>query len=653
MHIGAKTMIASASPHVRYWAQIAGFAFVATGFCVATRVIIVLRQTEELNSFGAVKQVLKLALAYSVYDLITIALCTLSVFILCLVLGPKGRYIAIRALATFLGFICITAFINIETSYIYESPLTYSLICYSDFFKSAAGKNFIIGWVPTYMLVGLPLSTAAFFIIGFQMAHLIDNRRKSGSLVRVLLITGSAIIGILAFRERSVYADDLNPEASENAAVALIRSFAQSPQLVLSAPDDPANINADETSSSGTADVKIVRPMDGKVRNVLIYIMESVGAKYVDLYGGPEGTTPVLKGLASKGVTFNNAYATTPSSEGALVSLFTSRNPFISFHLATENALIGSWPSISTELHRRGYKTALFHSADTRYGGEDKFLARQNLDVVNDAQVLHCGRDTLFDDADKIQAVDDRCTTSALIDWIKKNKNESLFGVLWTFETHYPYYAIGPQHAFQLPPTPNWATAGMNRYLNGIRHADELLGKIVEVLNEENLADSTLLVILGDHGEGFYQHNHGGHGADIYEESIKIPLVFYNPKLFDGQRSLRLTSQKDIPPTIFWLLGIDPKPQWEGKNLFTDGGLDEEYFFSAWRGYSVGYVRDRRKYIWNVNSDRLAIYDLASDPEERVNLAEKLPSEASRARRKLANWVRSRNATSAVSATAN
>jgi arylsulfatase A-like enzyme len=128
----------------------------------------------------------------------------------------------------------------------------------------------------------------------------------------------------------------------------------------------------------------------------------------------------------------------------------------------------------------------------------------------------------------------DRCTVEALLEWML-NQAGLFFAVQWTYQTHYPYFTRSPGREFNLPSTLDpWTKAALGRHLNALSESDADLGYIVEQLRSRGLEESTLLVVIGDHGKAFGQHGFGGHGADVHEESVHIPLAFINQNF--GQR---------------------------------------------------------------------------------------------------------------------
>jgi arylsulfatase A-like enzyme len=100
--------------------------------------------------------------------------------------------------------------------------------------------------------------------------------------------------------------------------------------------------------------------------------------------------------------------------------------------------------------------------------------------------------------------------------------------MLWTYQTHYPYYASGNRKDFHVN------NESQDKYLNALSSADNALKEIVAGLEKRDLLKSTLIVIVGDHGEAFGRHGQITHAGGIYEENLHIPLILINPLLFEG-----------------------------------------------------------------------------------------------------------------------
>ena len=73
------------------------------------------------------------------------------------------------------------------------------------------------------------------------------------------------------------------------------------------------------------------------------------------------------------------------------------------------------------------------------------------------------------------------------------------------------------------------------KYLNALHCTDKVLRELVEGLQKRDLLKSTLIVIVGDHGEAFGRHGQTSHAGGIFEENLHIPLMLINQQLFQGE----------------------------------------------------------------------------------------------------------------------
>jgi membrane-anchored protein YejM (alkaline phosphatase superfamily) len=93
-----------------------------------------------------------------------------------------------------------------------------------------------------------------------------------------------------------------------------------------------------------------------------------------------------------------------------------------------------------------------------------------------------------------------------------------------------------------------------NRYLNAVHDVDGRVGEVVALLQKLDLADETLLLVTGDHGQEFMEHGHWGHNSNFSDEQLLVPFVLHVPGRAP-QRLERMTSHIDVVPTIMHLLG--------------------------------------------------------------------------------------------------
>jgi arylsulfatase A-like enzyme len=165
-------------------------------------------------------------------------------------------------------------------------------------------------------------------------------------------------------------------------------------------------------------------------------------------------------------------------------------------------------------------------------------------------------------------------------------------------------------------------------------------------------------VVVGDHGEGLMDHGHPFHGAQIHEEAVRVPFVVRWPGHIEGGRVIDSpTSIGDLAPALLQLAGegaggLDASARERAGRWFETVGTNDEPVFLYRRHYepaelSPGFevageqfgIRDGRwKLIEGPDEGRLELYDLETDPEERVNLAEREPARTAALRARLARW---------------
>lgn len=171
------------------------------------------------------------------------------------------------------------------------------------------------------------------------------------------------------------------------------------------------------------------------------------------------------------------------------------------------------------------------------------------------------------------------------------------------------------------------------QYLETLLGIDDSIGRILQYLEEEGLAESTLVIYMGDNGFSF-----GEHGLidkrHMYEESMRVPLLVWCPEMIDaGTKVQQMVQNIDIGPTILELAGIRKPEQMQGESFapllqgkeipWRDKVFYEYYWEDAFpQTPSIFGVRtDRYKYIfnhgvWGINE----FYDLQQDPHEAYNL---------------------------------
>src|SRR6185436_20134881 len=190
------------------------------------------------------------------------------------------------------------------------------------------------------------------------------------------------------------------------------------------------------------------------------------------------------------------------------------------------------------------------------------------------------------------------------------------------------YLPIAGHHPYATPdPGPFPGTDESSQYRNALHYADAALGELWRGLERRGLTGTTLFVIYGDHGEAFGQHpGNYGHTQFLYEENVRVPCLVAAPGLLQAPvRASGVGSLIDVAPTLLDLLGLSVPADYQGSSLLGEEGR-AALFYTDYALPLVGLRDGSWKFIHELGSNRSKLFDLAQDPDERVNLAGEFPA---------------------------
>jgi phosphoglycerol transferase MdoB-like AlkP superfamily enzyme len=396
-------------------------------------------------------------------------------------------------------------------------------------------------------------------------------------------------------------------------------------------------MNADDVRALGerspTTQATSTAPRNPAIKNVIVFVIESLPAEYVALYGAPQDATPNLMRLQSQSAIFDGIYAHAPATTKTMESLLCSIYPLISFRTITQERPDLPIPSIPSELKKAGYRSAFFSSNDLTFQNCGEFLKHRGFDYLEDFHNRGNGKPQFTSEWSYLHGTDEMSTVKSMLQWITGDQSKPFFIMSWTMMTHYPYYTTGPAIDFGVKEPK------FNKYLNALHAEDAALGFFVDSLKEKGLLDSTLLVVMGDHGEAFGQHDQWGHGAWIYDENVRVPMILINPRLFHGERYKCVGGMVDLAPTIMDLLRLQSAPTWQGRSLFASDRSNRVYFFAPWSDLMFGMRDGDLKYIFNASHNSWEMFDLAKDPQELNSIAGAHHDDVANALYHMAAWV--------------
>jgi hypothetical protein len=358
-------------------------------------------------------------------------------------------------------------------------------------------------------------------------------------------------------------------------------------------------------------------------RNVVIVHLESTGARYLKPYGAAEDPMPHLTALCRRAVVFENAYTTYPETIRSFFATQCATWPALDVPAETYEPARA--PALAEVLAPHGYRTGLFHPGRFRYLGMEEVLRNRGYQTREDAGDIGGERESSF-------GIDEASAVRRMLTWIDERPGQPFL---------LTYMPIAGHHPYDTPEAgPFRGGREIDRYRNALHYADSALADLLDGLCRRGLEDDTLFVVCGDHGEAFGQHEGNyGHTLFLYEENVRVPLLVALPGRIDNEvRVGRVASLVDMAPTVLDLLGLPAPAEYQGRSLLA--GEPRMALFCT--DYSLGLLglRDGRwKMIHELDSGRSQLFDLDADPDEKCDLAGRMPERTAVYREHLLRWA--------------
>jgi arylsulfatase A-like enzyme len=359
-------------------------------------------------------------------------------------------------------------------------------------------------------------------------------------------------------------------------------------------------------------------------RNVVVVHLESTAAAHLRPWGAARDPMPHLTRLASEGILFENAYTAYPETIKSFFAVQCAAWPA----LDTTPEVYERVPvkSLASVLAERGYRTGLFHSGRFVYLGMQSVLRGRGWQTLMDGGDIGGEHSSSF-------GIDEPSAVRRLLRWLDEGPKDRPF-----LATYLP---IAGHHPYETPaPGPFPVSGEVDRYHNALHYADDALGQLLDGLRRRGLDRTTLLVLLGDHGEAFGEHaGNFGHTLAVYEENVRVPLHFAAAGAISSRvRVGRVASLVDVAPTVLDLLAVPAPAGWQGQSL-----LDPQPRMALFgTDYSLGLLglRDGQwKLLHEMESGRSSLYDLHDDPGETHDVAADFPGRAAVYREHLRRWA--------------
>ncbi len=350
-------------------------------------------------------------------------------------------------------------------------------------------------------------------------------------------------------------------------AIARVKSFLQIP---------------DSTGYKSPIARKITFDEPPKEMNVVIVLLESMGAWKMKYFGNDENRTPFLDSLFLRSVSFTNFYSNGIHTYGGMYGT-THAYPLI-FDIHPFELPNKTYNDISYALKKHGYFNMMFVPHDLVFDNIGIFYGNSSFDKI------YSTADYPDEALKTSMGTDDRFVYQFALDKMDRQhaRGRKFFSFIITITDHSPY---------SIPDS----IQGETQKIRATRYADMSLSMFFEEARKRPWYDNTLFILLGDHGET----KNKIYGIPV--TYVHVPMLIYHegitPKIIDG-----FGSQMDVFPTLMAYLKLDYLANHFGIDLLSrtrpyaffsgdekDGILDNEYFMIMDREEILGLYKYKER----------------------------------------------------------
>jgi len=392
--------------------------------------------------------------------------------------------------------------------------------------------------------------------------------------------------------------------------------------------------------------------------NVLLLVLDGASAGRMSAYGYPKPTTPEIEKLARQSVVFDQAICQAVYTIASIGSVLTGQYPERHQSVSFADRLPASSVTLPGLLTGEGFATA---------GFSGNAVVSSTFGLDGGYQEFHLAREL-----DGYTGHGDSVLRSFL-GWLEEKPRPPFFAYVHFREPHFPYdppppfdTLFGPGSVFPAGLQDWEEVEAFNRaaargeevpaevvdrirtlYEGNLAYADHLVGEILEQLDRLDLSERTAVILTADHGEALFEHGFIGHNTQLYQESVRVPLMVRLPGVTPG-RVGQIVELIDLAPTILEIAGRGELPavqEMQGRSvlpLLFGKHLEPRPAFSRtlWNKPRYAVLDSRHKYIWDSRTGASELYDLDRDPQEAVNLADESNVTAGFFREQVFHWLR-------------
>ncbi|MBN1586130.1 MAG: sulfatase [Candidatus Omnitrophica bacterium] len=371
-------------------------------------------------------------------------------------------------------------------------------------------------------------------------------------------------------------------------------------------------------------------PARNKSPNLILISIDSLRADHLGCYHYGKPTSPNIDRLAKQGILFTDCTASSSWTLPSHVSMMTGMYPSSHGVINPNFKLRDEADTLAEQLKSNGYSTAAFVSGPlvTSTFGFD-----QGFDIFEESNSSTLEEKGAGD-------ITSPGLTQAIISWLKKPGKDPFFLFLHFWDVHYDYIPPDPYaglfdrdytgtfdgrdyvHTDILGPPvdANALNHAQALYDGELRWVDYHVGLILDALEELDLDTHTVILLTSDHGDEFNDHGNLGHGKNLYESTLRVPLILASPYHPKGVEISTPTSIVDIPATLLDAVGVVSSIPTEGASILAQSAHTARPIFSELHEEFKSVRIGVNKGIFDSRDQLIEAYDLATDPREYSNL---------------------------------
>ena len=404
--------------------------------------------------------------------------------------------------------------------------------------------------------------------------------------------------------------------------------------------------------------------------NVVLVVVDTLRADRLSCYGHPAATSPRLDALAAAGARFERAYASAPWTIPGTASVLSGLSP-PEHGLGTSRSyyLVDAVETLAEVFQRAGLSTAAFAGNPLIAPARGFDQGFEHFVVYRWARALHITPD--------VKA------------WLRQQGERRFFLYVHHVDPHAPYEPTEASRARFVPAPPpglaevdprgtiaSWYEgdgSDRERVLASLAHQSSLydaevhdvdaqIGALLDELDALGLAERTLVCVTSDHGEEFAEHGWAGHHEQLFDESVRVPLILAGPGVPEGRVIATPVENRFVAPTLLALAGVAPRGGAGGPNLLSSeelalaagAGVFVLNSLGTWADFDARTVRKlgpNQSVIldgWRLvqcpappeGEPLFALYDLAADPACRHDVAAAHPERVADLSARIKAWMR-------------